>query len=244
MNLYNAQMVDETSDPQTIASLKDLQERSPHGESLRQIMGFYVPLALDLPSLRDKPEFMAEQVKATASSGVTDVATAADVYMQGRIKEGMATLGKNWQFWGEEGDDAAATALDPTKTHTLITDPIEGTNNFKRRIDDQWGSVVSLIDNKTGEPVIGIIAHPSQRRFYVGVKGGGAYVVDYDAEGNQTAFTLMAKSPEKPEFTYNNSPHFNEDLTGRVARFHGLGEVKATDEEYAKLHGCCLYERK
>lgn len=25
---------------------------------------------------------------------------------------------------------------------------------------------------------------------------------------------------------------------------HDTDEVKATDEEYAKLHGCCMYERK
>lgn len=223
-------MGDEIDRTHATTSLKDLQERSPHGENLRQIMDFYVPLALDLPSLRDDPAFMKEQVKATATSGVTDVATAADIYMQERIKAKVAAMGNDWQFWGEEGEDSGVIDLDPTKTHTFITDPIEGTNNFKRRIEDQWGSVVSLVDNKTGEPVIGIIAHPSNRRFYVGIKDGGAYIINYDESGQVSSFVAMTSAPEKPEFTYNSSPHFSDELVERVGRFHTLGTVMNTDE--------------
>lgn len=35
------------------------------------------------------------------------------------------------------------------------------------------------------------------------------------------------------------------DVKKAVAKVgHDTDEIKATDEEYGKLHGCCLYERK
>ncbi|MBI4065406.1 hypothetical protein HY409_03490 [Candidatus Gottesmanbacteria bacterium] len=48
---------DKIDQPNTI-QLKDVAERSPYKEHLEQILGFYVPLALQLPTLRDDPEFM------------------------------------------------------------------------------------------------------------------------------------------------------------------------------------------
>lgn len=213
-----------------VSSLKDLYERSLYGEYLKEIMGFYVPLALQLPSRRSDPMFMTEEVKAHGRGGVTDVATRADKVMQDDIKMKISKLGYEWGFWGEEGGDRI-TQVDKNKTHTLIADPIEGTNNFKNHRDNDWGSVVALADNQTEEPVIGIIAHPTQRRFYVGVKGGGAYIVEYDEKGELANFTQMNNDPEKEEFTYNNSPHFSEELYAQVDRFLKKGKIIETDEK-------------
>lgn len=205
--------------------LKDLVEQSSMGEHLGQILGFYVPLALQLTTLRDNPEFMEATVKATAASGITDVATKADVYMQQLIKEQITTTHPDWQFWGEEGEDNIKD-YDETKSFLLLTDPIEGTNNFRARKDDQWGSVVALVDIKTKEPVIGIVAHPIKRLFYVGVKGSDSYILQYDKKGNLASIRPMDKTPEKNIFTYNASPHFEPHLVEQVGKFFDLGKVQ------------------
>lgn len=44
-----------------VTSLKDLQEQRPYGEFLQQILQFYVPLALKLPSLRENKDFILEK---------------------------------------------------------------------------------------------------------------------------------------------------------------------------------------
>lgn len=205
--------------------LKDAVDRSPYKEHLEQILGFYVPLALQLPTLRDDPEFMQATIKATAASGITDVATKADVHMQQLIKEQVAATHPDWQFWGEEGEDNVKE-YDETKTFLLVTDPIEGTNNFRAKKDDQWGSVIALVDLKTKEPVIGIVAHPTKRLFYVGVKGSGAYILQYDEGGKLLSVQPMDKAPEKDIFTYNASPHFEQPLVEQVDRFFGLGNLQ------------------
>lgn len=216
-----------------ITSYKDLSERSPYGEYLKEIMNFYVPLALQLPTRRSDPTFMMEEVKAEGRGGVTDVATKADNIMQAEIKNGVDKLGHKWGFWGEEGENRI-TQLDRTKTHTLVTDPIEGTNNFKNFLDDDWGSVIALVDNETEEPVIGIVAHPTQRHFYVGVKGSGAYILEYDEKGELVSFQPMIPEPEKSEFTYNASPHFSEELYAQVDRFLKMGKIIHTDEKLGR----------
>ena len=226
-------MAEDMNTTQRITSYKDLSERSPYGEYLKEIMNFYVPLALQLPTRRKDSTFMAEEVKAEGRGGVTDIATKADKVMQDDIKMSISKLGHNWGLWEEEGEDRI-TEIDKTKTHTIVTDPIEGTNNFKHNLNDQWGSVIALVDNKTEKPIIGIVAHPTQRRFYVGVKDSGAYILEYHDKGELILFQVMNAEPNKSEFTYNASPHFSEDLYAQVDRFLQMGKVIKTDEKLGR----------
>lgn len=160
---------------------------------------------------------MHATVKATAASGITDVVTNADKYVQQRIKESIPT---DWQFWGEEGEDNVSE-FDESKQFMLVADPIEGMNNFRERLDDQWGSVVAVVDLGTKQPVVGIVAHPSAGVFYLGVKGAGAYKLTYNQGGSFVGWTMLDAAPEagRDNFTYNNSPHFDERLTRQVANF-------------------------
>lgn len=200
-------------------------EKSKYKEQLAKIVPAYVEIVKQLPDLRDNPEMMGIEVKSKSPDGIQDVVTEADKYIQSEIKK--TILGSNnWQFWGEEGDKQPVD-LDKDREFTLITDPIEGTNNFRTRKDTQWGSVLSLVDNKSGEPIIGIVAHPSEHIIYLGVKGEGAYKLEYDREGNTSSFNKLSPIPENPEFTYNNSPHFEQELRGQVTRFFELGEIEA-----------------
>ncbi len=208
-----------------VSNLEQLAHQSAYGRLIVDILDFYVPLVLQLPKLRDNPQFMKETVKVQAASGITDIATQADAYVQERIKKEVLKRHHDWQFWGEEGPDNTSQ-YDSGKTILVVTDPIEGTNNFKYRKDNQWGSVLGFVDIKTKRPLAGIVAHPTKRTFYVGIIGVGAFELRYNDQGKLNKFNRMKKDPEFNEFTYNNSPHFEQWLSAQVDKFLGLGKVQ------------------
>ena len=209
----------------SIESLDDLVKRAPYGSQLKEIVTAYMPLLAELPSLRDNPKMVQARVKAEGKGGIQDIVTATDEYVQEELKKLLINKHPDWQFWGEEGENQV-DKIDASKNFLLITDPIEGTNNFLAKKDNQWGSVLALVDIKSGKPVIGIVAHPTQHKFYLGVKGAGAYVVGYNNKGDIVSFTSMSEEPEYPEFTYNNSPHFEQNLRKQVDKFFELGKVE------------------
>ncbi|MFH1276744.1 MAG: inositol monophosphatase family protein [Candidatus Woesearchaeota archaeon] len=217
-----------------ITNLEVLAQQSDYAKYVVDILDFYVPLVLQLPKLRDNPQLMKETVKARSASGVTDVATQADEYVQEKIKEEVLQRHLDWQFWGEEGSDNVSE-YDSTKTILVVNDPIEGTNNFKHHKDNQWGSVIGLVDVNTRKPIAGIIAHPIERTFYVGVKDVGAFELKYDEKGVLVKFNRMKAEPEFDEFTYNNSPHFEDNLVAQVEKFYGLGEVQPLSRDADEL---------
>lgn len=205
---------------------------SEYGKYVVAILDFFVPLALKLPKLREDPNLMTVTVKATGASGVQDVVTEADKFMQKKLKEEVARLHPDWQFWGEEDEDNISV-FDTSKQFLFITDPIEGTNNFRAKKDNLWGSVVALVNKE--EPVIGIVAHPATKTFYVGIKGQGAYILRYNEDGHILAVNLMTNKPEDDRFTYNDSPHFSLELSEIVKKFLSLGADKFVDLESGAL---------
>jgi len=207
---------------------------SHHGKFLDSILAFYVPLVFKLPALRNNPKIMTVSVKSTSSSGITDLATAADIYVQSEIKHYVLSNFPNWQFWGEEGKDNINN-YDNSKDYLFITDPIDGTNNFIAKKDNQWGSVVALVDIKREEPIIGVVVHPTTRTIYFGLKGAGAYIAKYNNKNALLSLSKMKKSPEHSEFTYNNSPHFEKYLLKQVKKFLSLGKVLPAKAESDKL---------
>lgn len=200
-------------------------QTSEYGRYTAEILNFFIPLAFQLLQLRDNPSLMAVTVKTVGVRGFQDIVTEADNFMQRRIKEEVEKIHPEWQFWGEEGEDNV-TEYDPTKSFLLITDPIEGTTNFKNGEDDIWGSVVALVDIKTKEPVIGIVAHPSKRQFYLGIRGRGAYLLVSNEDSTVSSLIAMTNEPEDEDFTYNNSPYFGRDLSQAVAKFLSFGEIQ------------------
>lgn len=212
------------------SKLEELAQQSEYGAFVVDILDFYVPIALKLPSLREDPEIMKETVKARSASGATDVVTAADKYVQDFCKSEILRRHPDWQFWGEEGSDNTSE-YDSGAKILVVLDPIEGTNNFKLRKDDQWGSVIGLVDIASRAPVAGIVAHPTQKTFYIGIKGVGAFKLMYDDGGKLTAFNNMSQKPEFQEFVYNNSPHFSQGLVSKVENFFALGKVQPLPEE-------------
>lgn len=213
---------------------KDSIPQTKYGKYTRDVLAIYIPLLASLPGLRNNKKFMEQNIKATGQAGVDDVVTKADVWMQSEIKNHIRQAYPNWQFWGEEGDDSNKQ-LDTSKEYLFITDPIEGTNNFRFFRDEYWGSVVALVDMQSQEPVIGLIARPTKQRLFVGIKNEGAFVVSYDDNGGIISTTRMNNQPEYDFFTYNNSPHFEPTLLNQVDRFFGLGKVQPDVEGADKL---------
>lgn len=201
---------------------------------VNQILKFYIPLLQKAPEWRDDPNLMAEEVKTIGKDGVTDVATQSDFYMQQLVKVEIAKLFPNWQFWGEEGEDRNYK-LDYSKDYLIINDPIEGTNNFRYRKEEQWGSVIAIIKMTTQIPVIGIVAQPMTQRIFVGIKNEGAFTLTYDHSGNITKIEKMENIPEKNYFTYNNSPHFEDNLIQQVQKFFALGSIELDKPNIDKI---------
>ena len=209
---------------------------SRRGKFLDNMLSFYVPLVFKLPALRNNPKLMTVSVKSTPSSGIADAATNTDIYAQNEIKRHVLPNYPNWQFWGEEGKDNVNN-YDFSKEYLLIADPIEGTNNFIAKKDNQWGSVVALVDIKRKEPIIGVVAHPTTRTIYFGLKGKGAYIAKYNNKNALLSLNKMKKAPEYSKFTYNNSPHFEKYLLKQVKNFLSLGKVlpaKASSDKIEK----------
>src|SRR5258706_799042 len=207
-----------------------------YGAYALELYALFAPLALQLPTLRDNPKLMKSNVKAVGKEGIADVVTGADLYMQQKIKEEVAKIHPEWQFWGEEGEDNISK-YQTGKPFLVITDPIEGTNNFRAKLDDQWGSVIALVDTNTREPVVGIIAHPTKRIFYFGIKGGGAYILAYNENKELMLTNKMSSTPlyGYKNFTYNASPHFNPELIKTVDNFFSLGKVKPDKKDATNL---------
>lgn len=211
-------------------------QNEEYGKYALELYMLFAPLALKLPALRDDPKLMEATVKAVGQSGITDVVTGADRYMQQKIKEEVAKIHPEWQFWGEEGEDNVSE-YQKGKPFMVITDPIEGTNNFRAKLDDQWGSVIALVDTKTKQPVVGIVAHPAKRLFYFGIKGGGAYILAYNENGELSLTNKMSSAPifGYEQFTYNASPHFSPELIKAVDNFLAMGKVQPDKKSASDL---------
>lgn len=215
----------------------DFLHPSPYGQYTIDILGFFVPLALNLPELRSKPKFMSATVKAVSeNSGISDIVTESDKYMQKQIKKETAQIHPDWQFWGEEGEDNIMQ-WEADKPFLLITDPIEGTLNFRAKNDVHWGSVIALVESKTQRPVIGIVAYPHRNIFYLGVKGTGAFILKYNNQGKLRNVTAMENTAEKgfEAFTYNNSAYFRGELAAQAKRFITFGKVKPDKKNATEL---------
>lgn len=211
-------------------------EQKKYTDYATELFTLFAPLALKLPQLRDDPKLMKATVKAVGREGIADVVTGADKYMQQKIKEEVAKIHPNWQFWGEEGADNISEYKEGAP-FLVITDPIEGTINFRSKLDDHWGSVVALVDTKTKEPVVGIVAHPAKRLFYFGIKGAGAYILAYN-ENHELILTNKLNNtplPEHESFTYNASAHFSPELLKIVDKFLSFGKVQSAKKGTTKL---------
>lgn len=117
------------------------------------------------------------------AKGVQDFVTEADQQVELLIRSFLQNKYPNDGFFGEESD----ADLRPGQGFWVV-DPIDGTSNYMRHVD-QWG--VSIAYVKDGEILIGVIYDPDRDILYHACKGKGAY-------SNEQRQRLDDKLPQDP----------------------------------------------
>lgn len=107
-------------------------------------------------SLRDKNNDLADPV------------TSNDILIQATLKKGLLSLLPGSGFLGEEEDKAI-----PTERYCWVVDPIDGTANYARNIDEN-GISIALLDGN--EPVESLLYFPRKKMLLYAVKGEGSYL--------------------------------------------------------------------
>ena len=101
--------------------------------------------------------------------GNNNIVTKYDVLIQQKLEEELLKLMPDAVFIGEEGDEKKESK----KGYKFIVDPIDGTTNFSRNLNNSAISVALLKDE---EPIIGICYIPYTDELYEARKGFGAYL--------------------------------------------------------------------
>ncbi len=104
------------------------------------------------------------------AKGVQDFVTEADQKVEQLIRSHLQNKYPNDGFFGEESD------ADIRQGQGIwVVDPIDGTSNYMRHVD-QWGVSIAYVEN--GEILIGVIYDPDRDILYHACKGGGAFCND------------------------------------------------------------------
>lgn len=201
-----------------------------HKDNLIDLIRVFRSSLIELQFIRANKNMLDEKIKATSSSGVTDIVTAADNYIEQKLRDQINELYPDWGFWGEETIDKFEH-----KPKYVVVDPIEGTKNFKTYREEHWGSVIALIDEN--RPVIGIVGYPNANKMLVGLKNNGAYELEINSTNNNKDLDLRPVNPSifRDEFTYNFSPHFEQDIIDQANKFKQLGEVVGHEDGSDKI---------
>jgi fructose-1,6-bisphosphatase/inositol monophosphatase family enzyme len=107
-----------------------------------------------------------------AKESPSDLVTVVDEAVERALKSALCALSPGAAFIGEE-----AAAADPSILSRLgeracwIVDPLDGTRNFVRGVDE-FGTIVAYVEN--GRTVMGWIYAAPERAMAVGVAGAGA----------------------------------------------------------------------
>ncbi|HMB00289.1 MAG TPA: inositol monophosphatase family protein [Spirochaetota bacterium] len=95
--------------------------------------------------------------------------TAVDINSEKMLKQKLNKLLPQASFFGEE------TGRTSSRPYEWIVDPVDGTTNFVKGID-QFSISIALTENNI--PVTGVIYKPFSDEFFYGVKDHGAYYQD------------------------------------------------------------------
>lgn len=117
------------------------------------------------------------------AKGVQDFVTEADQQVEIYIRQTLERLFPDDGFFGEESE----SDLRPGNGFWVV-DPIDGTSNFMRLVD-QWGISIAYVAD--GEIQLGVIYDPVREQLFHSCKGQGAYC-------NEQRYHLAADRPADP----------------------------------------------
>lgn len=111
---------------------------------------------------------LMDDIEITEKGSVTNIVTNADVAVQKYLEEKLLKLLPGSSFMGEESDNKIVQT-----EYCWIVDPLDGTQNFARHMD-QTGISVGL--RKGSEIILGVIYNPFLKEMYWAEKGKGAFL--------------------------------------------------------------------
>ena len=107
--------------------------------------------------------------KTQEKTSAADLVTAYDVAVEEFLKKELLTLLPEAIFYGEESDHDA----DPTRGWAFIVDPIDGTTNFVRHLNQ---SAISVALAKDGVMEYAVVLDPFKNELFSARRGGGAFL--------------------------------------------------------------------
>lgn len=144
---------------------------------------------------------LAEE-KTDGRNVVTEYDRAVQALLMRRLREAVPEAA----FFCEE--DGAQSGIDAE--HVFIIDPIDGTMNFVRRMNN---SCISCAYMRGGEPAAAAVYNPYADEMFTAVKGGGAFL-------NGRAIHADSAPLKETVFCFGSSPYYAEytDESFRLAR--------------------------
>ena len=107
--------------------------------------------------------------KTTEKNGAADLVTKYDVAVENFLREKLTALLPDALFYGEE----SAKGGDPARGWVFIVDPIDGTTNFVRGLNQ---SAVSAALYKDGIAEYGVVYDPIKDEMFSAQRGRGAFL--------------------------------------------------------------------
>ncbi len=99
-------------------------------------------------------------------AGAVNLVTSSDLYAQTELSKALCPLVEGSSFVGEEGVE------ENSSVYFWVVDPIDGTMNFSRTIDE-YAIAVALC--KGEETLLGVVYAPLKKKLYSALKGEGAW---------------------------------------------------------------------
>lgn len=136
----------------------------------------YEKLATDLEKIvKEAGKIMlgaaADDKNHTEKSNAKDFVTVADIKAQNIITKRLNEMYPDIMVLSEEmTEEQQAHMYEPDFTGFII-DPIDGTYNFKR---DMQESAISVGYIENGQPKVGAVLDPYKNELYIAIEGGGA----------------------------------------------------------------------
>ncbi len=115
----------------------------------------------------------AEDIAAatTEKNGAADLVTRYDTAVEQFLKDKLTALLPEALFYGEESEKTG----DPRKGWAFIVDPIDGTTNFVRGLNQ---SAISVALAKDGAVEYAVVLDPFKNELFSAQRGKGAYLND------------------------------------------------------------------
>lgn len=131
------------------------------------IYNFDIILPKTVKSIKKAAKLMKKSFTSERKDGAANIVTSADTAIEKYLRQELPKIVRCSTVFGEE------SGADTSKSETVwVIDPIDGTMNFARGIDDCCISVALISD---GLPLMGVVYAPRKKKLYTAVKDCGAY---------------------------------------------------------------------